>query len=230
MAVEMQPLILNMKENIIATFMAAIFVTGQPTLALQSPVPTVQEHVISEHAMSLETRYAVKSVNDVFKDNILLTLAYMTGKVTKPTDINWEELRKPATYEVTLNPGEVFAFHDDVLPEYKGKTIKTTNSHYNAAEGFRTDGYLYGDGVCHLASLINWAASGSGLKVEARVRHDFAPVPEVPREYGTSIYATGGASATGEMQNLYIENTLDHAVKLVFAYDGTSLKVKVVEK
>ena len=47
-----------MKENIIAAIMATIFVTGQPTMGVQSPVPAVQEQVISERVMSLETRYA----------------------------------------------------------------------------------------------------------------------------------------------------------------------------
>ena len=219
-----------MKENIIATMMAALFVTsGQPT-----PVPTVQpvvhEQVVSTRSMSLANRYPVKSVSDVFRDNILLTIYYMTGKVSDPSQIKWDEIRKPMHAELTLQPGEVFAFHDDVLPQYRGKTIKTTKSHFNGAEGFLSDGYLYGDGVCHLASLINWAARDAGLNVTSLVNHNFANVPEVPREYGVSIYATGGNSATGQAQNLYIENNKDRPVTFVFDYANENLTVKVTEK
>lgn len=218
-----------MKENLIATMMAALFVTsGQPT-----PVPTAQpavhEQVVSSRSMSLATRYAVKSVNDVFRDNILLTIYYMTGKVSNPSQINWEEIRKPMHAELTLQPGEVFAFHDDVLPQYRGKTIKTTHAHFNASEGFLSDGFLYGDGVCHLASLINWAARDAGLNVTTLVNHNFAHIPEVPREYGVSIYATGGNSSVGEAQNLYIENTKDHPITFVFDYVNDVLNVTIKE-
>lgn len=219
-----------MKDQIITTIMAAMFmVSGQPTPGVQSPVPAVQEKVIGERSMSLETRYANQWVNDVFKDNILLNVAYISGKVSKASDINWDEIRKDSTSEIILNPGEVFAYHDDVLPEYQGKTIKTQPSRFGASDGYRSSGLLYGDGVCHLASLINWAARDAGLTVVSKVNHDFANIPEVPREYGTSIYATGGKSINGQMQNLYIENTKDHPVRIVFTYADKVLKVSIEE-
>jgi hypothetical protein len=217
-----------MKDHLIATIMAAIFIgSGQPKeIALAQPT-VVQEQVLAQRAMSLDTRYGVKSVNDVFKDNILLTIEYMSGKVTNPSQINWDEIRKPSRYELTLNPGEVFAFHEDVLPEYKGKTIKTTHAHFDGAQGFRSDGYLYGDGVCHLASLINWVARDAGLKVVAPVNHNFAKIPEIPSEYGTAIYTAPGESSASEMQNLYVENNKDRPVHLIFDYSNNTLTVTV---
>lgn len=185
------------------------------------------EHLTAEHTMSLDKRYANSFVNEVFKDNILLTLSYLSGKVTDSKNIDWNEVHKPFTYEVVLNPGEVFAFHGDVLPEYRDKIIKTTGANFGAGQGFRSSGYLYGDGVCHLASLINWAATDAGLKVDARVNHDFAVIPEIPREYGTSIVNTGQASLTGQMQNLYVENTFETPVSLVFTYVNDELTVAV---
>jgi len=81
--------------------------------------------------------------------------------------VNWNEVEAFTSYEVVLKPGEVFAFHEDVLPQFNHKVIKTTHTHFNSQEGFKSDGYLIGDGVCHLASLINWAAKDAGLKVTA---------------------------------------------------------------
>jgi len=182
---------------------------------------------LAERSFSLENRYGDKFVNDVFKDNILLALAYASGKVTSPKNIDWDLVREPFKFEFTLNPGEVFAFHDDILPEYNGKVVKTTNAHFNYQDGFKSDGYLYGDGVCHLASLINWAARDAGLKVDSRVNHNFANIPEVPREYGTSIVTTGTPSLNAQMQNLYVENTFDQPVRIVFDYKDSILTVSV---
>src|SRR6266498_4435542 len=112
---------------------------------------SVSRDLLAKQEMSLSKRYANPTVNDVFKDNILLTLAYLSGKVQNSHQISWDALHKPTTYELVLQPGEVFAFHNDVLPQYVGKKITSTNAHFNGAEGFRSDGYLYGDGVCHFA-------------------------------------------------------------------------------
>ena len=48
---------------------------------------------LSSKTISLETRYQVPSVNQVFKDNILLTLNYMSGTVRGKNDINWENVK-----------------------------------------------------------------------------------------------------------------------------------------
>jgi hypothetical protein len=218
------------KKLLIALFLAvlAIAVPVHRTLSEERIVsPVAKTEVLAERHMSLNNRYPVKSVSDVFKDNILLSLAYVSGKVKRPADIKWDKVTANSRYEMVLQPGEVFAFHDDVLPQYKGKKLKTVTADFGAADGYKTDGYLYGDGVCHFASLIHWAAQDAGLKVVSPVNHDFAHIPEVPREYGTSIYTTEAPSYTSEMQNLYVENTFDTPVKIVIEYTDPILKVTV---
>lgn len=181
----------------------------------------IKKEVLAEHAISLSDRYKVPSVNSVFRDNISLNLAYLSGTVKTPSDINWDTLHKPQSYEFVLQPGEVFAYHDDIAPEFQGKTVKIQNSHFSAADGYRSSGLLYGDGVCHFASLINWVATDAGLKVVAPVRHDFAVIPGIDRIYGTSIYSGD------QRQNLYIENTSDKQVKFVFMYENDTLTLRI---
>ena len=223
---------MNMKNKIIITIVTLLFMLGLQGMmfttdrAFSSGAQAPLVAPLASHVMPLGDRYPVPSVNEVFRDNILLTLHYMSGTVST-NQINWDEVRKPYRYEFTLKPGEVFAYHDGVLPEYQGKKIKTTNAHFNAQEGFVSDGYLYGDGVCHFASLMTWVARDAGLKVEARVRHDFANVPDVPREHGTSIFADPGESFNEQNQNLYIENNLDKDVKFVFEYKDGGLTFSV---
>ena len=74
-------------------------------------IPAINEHVIAQKEMPLNDRYPVKSVSDIFKDNILLNLAYMNGKVTKASDIKWDEITKPFKFEFRLEPNKTFAFH-----------------------------------------------------------------------------------------------------------------------
>src|SRR3989344_5280618 len=122
--------------------------------------------ILGEKQYSMENRYPVKSVNEVMKKNILLNLAYINGTVTKKSDIDWSKITSSFHFEKTLKPGEIFAFHDIVSQEYSGKIAFSSNSNFGSADGYVTDGYLYGDGVCDLASLINWAALSAGLKTE----------------------------------------------------------------
>lgn len=151
----------------------------------------------------------------------------MGGGVKEKKDIKWEDIEKPLRYEFILEPGQEFAFHDQILPEYSDNVVKTTNAHFNYQDGFKSDGYLMGDGVCHLASLIYWVAHDAGLSVYAPSNHNFASIPDVPKEYGVAIYALPGAFETSARQNLYITNSFDEPVIFVFAYDGTNLTVSV---
>lgn len=185
-------------------------------------------HVLGDAQFSLANRYGNTFVSDVFADNILLTLAYMRGTVNGSVD--WNAVRAPFVYSITLKPGEVFAFHEDVLPQFEGKVVKTTNAHFGSQEGFKSDGYLVADGVCHLASLINEAATRAGLTVVAPTNHDFAVIPEVDRKYGTAIYFMPGQKGTNEMQNLYVQNNKTVPVTLTFTHKGTSLDVQVTEE
>lgn len=196
------------------------------TLNQVSPVPA-PNYVIASHEISLENRYPVKSVSDVFKDNILLNLAYMRGTVQDKKNINWDEVKKPFHYEFKLDPQKTFAFHDDVLPEYKDSLVKTTQAHFNAADGFKTDGYLFGDGVCHLASLIYWVAKEAGLDAKAPTNHDFMAIPEIDKQYGVSIYSNPFSKDSNAQQNLYITNNTDKAVIFYFDYADDKLRVSI---
>lgn len=209
----------------IATGAAGVAATQNPPMAVLGS----KAEVLAEKSFSLQKRYGDTFVNDVFRDNILLTLAYMDGKVKMASDINWEDIEKPQEFALTLKPGEVFTFHEDVLPSYKDKTIKPTNAHFNAQDGFKFSGLYFGDGVCHIASLIYWAAIEAGLEVERPVNHNFAPIPEVPKEYGVSIYYMPGTPDANAQQNLYITNSRDADIRFVFDYDGKILRVRIVE-
>lgn len=201
-----------MRKNLVSfVFLGLSFL--QPFEALLPTVPVA----VAEKSLDLTTRYPDPYVNEVFRDNILLTLHYLAGDVGK---------REPFEVSFTLAPGEVFAFHEDVLPEFEGKVAKTTGAHFNWQQGFKSDGWLVGDGVCHLATLMNWVASEAGLRVVSPVNHDFLPVPGVPREYGTSIFWIPDGGWRSHNQNLYIENTLDYPVK--FTFKVTSVEVELV--
>ncbi|MDD5416211.1 MAG: VanW family protein [Candidatus Daviesbacteria bacterium] len=191
--------------------------------------PFTGQYLLAQKEMSLTNRYADKFVNNVFKDNILLNLAYLGDKVTSSKDIKWDEIAKPFQYEFKLEPKKTFAFHSDVQAKFQNSLVKTTNAHFNAQEGFKTDGYLFGDGVCHLASLINWAAREAGLEVEAPTNHNFANIPDVPKEYGVSIYSNPWSRGSNALQNLYITNNKTKPVAFRFAYQDNKVKVSVVE-
>ncbi len=193
-----------------------------------SLMPTHQPQVLASHTISLDNRYPVKSVSDVFKDNILLTANYLNG-LPKTRTPNWEEVRKSATYSFVLQPNEVFAFHEDVYPEFKGKIARTTTAHFNGLEGFKSDGYLMGDGVCHLASLIYWSAKDANLIAIAPTNHNFAVIPQVPREYGVAIFDNPGNPSASANQNLYITNNKTKPVEFKLIFDGVNLTSEISE-
>lgn len=187
----------------------------------------IEKTFLAEQTMDLSIRYPEPYINGVFKDNILLNLAYLSGKVQNAAQVNWDEIRKSSSYEFTLQPGEVFAYHDGVLPQFEGRVTKIGGSHFGGEDGYRSSGYLYGDGVCHFATLINWTAQSAGLQVTAPTNHNFAPVPGVDPIYGTSIYYAYGQPEVSGMQNLYVENTYEYPVTIHFTAEGNSLKVSI---
>ena len=187
-----------------------------------------QKHLAAQQ-ISLEKRYNDTFVNGIFKDNILLNLSYLGGKVTKKEDINWENINKPYSYSFTLLPGKTFAFHEDVLPQYKDTLVKTTNAHFNYDDGFKFSGLLVGDGVCHFASLIYWAAKEAGLEAYAPTNHNFAVIPEIDREYGVSIYKMPGQINANAMQNLYVTNNKSKPIAFEFDYKDGELKLSISE-
>lgn len=185
---------------------------------------------LSSKTMRMDNRHPSPYANDVYKDNILLAISYMTGQTKPGQAVNWDAVRAPRTVRSTLPTGKTFAFHDGVLPEFKENLAGSTNAHFGGNEGFKSDGYLMGIGVCHLSSLIGWAAKDAGLNVVAPTNHDFAMIPEVPREHGVAIYSTPDNPATGATQNLYITNTSASDIAFEFTYDGTVLAIAILSQ
>ncbi len=190
-----------------------------PNLEMIWPIP--REEILAEHVLDLDERLPDSETgNEVFKYNILLALKYIEGNT---------DLSDSFTTEVELQPGEVFAFQENLLPEFENKTVKTGWTKYIAQEGYKPLAGLYGNGVCHLASLINWVGSDAGLKVTAPANHNFWPVPGVPKEYGTSIRYLVDNGWKTKNQNLYLENTFDYSVKLVFEASDEEIDLRVVK-
>lgn len=175
--------------------------------------------VLASHQFSLENRYDNEFVNGVFRDNILLTLRYLANPDLTKAAIDWDEVGKPFHTEFTLETGEGFAFHDQTLADYSARVVKTTNAHFIASEGFKSDGNLIGDGVCHLASLIYWVAKDAGLTASSPSNHNFAKINDVPKEYGVGILSPN------PLGNLYVVNSLEFPVTFSFDYDGQTLTV-----
>lgn len=201
-------------------------------LFIQFSIPDIennlaQSYLVSSREISLEERYEDSFVNNVFKDNILLNLAYLRKEVAKKENIDWKKIKKPFNYKFDLEVNKTFAFHEDVLPQYKNPVSVTTNSHFNFQEGFKSDGYLAGDGVCHLASLIYWVAKEAGLEAYAPTNHDFAVIPEIAREYGVSIYNMPGNPNSNALQNLYVTNNTLSPITFQFSFDGQILRFSI---
>jgi len=180
---------------------------------------------LASHEFSMGYRYEDPWISEVFRDNILLTLAYMRRVVQKGEAVNWLAVKEPFHWDLDVQPGAVVTYHANVLPKYEGTAIPLTTVYFNGAEGFRSDGYLVGDGTCQLASLLSWVARDAGLTVEAPVNHDFAAIPEVPKEQGVSIYSHPTNRARSATQNLYIQNDFSRVVRFAFHYDGATLRI-----
>lgn len=204
--------------------MLPIFSFGDLLSPLQPQNPP-----LSTHEMSLENRYPNPYVNQVFKDNILLNLYYLRGNLLTRQP-NWDEVRKPFEYEFILQPNQTFSYHDDILEKYAGRVSKTTNAHFNSYEGFRSSGYLFGDGVCHLASLIYWVAKDANLEAEAPTNHNFRNIPDISKEYGVSIYSNPYSQLSHSRQNLYITNNKTKPISFKFEYDGQKVRVSISQQ
>lgn len=201
----------------------------QPTSSAELKLQARARTELSSRSMSLDKRYGYDLPENVYKDNILLNLAYLSGKVESSKDINWEALDQPFTMTFSLEPGQRFAYHDIIADEYKDNVAVTAHTNFGAGDGYKFEGGLYGMGVCHLASLIHWAALDAGLESIAPSNHDFYPIPEIPKEYGVAVYASPDSVAASANQNLYIKNNLDSKVTFEFNYDGVNLKTTVLK-
>lgn len=184
--------------------------------------------LLASKSISLENRAANKAVNEVFKENILLTASYLQAKNPK-NEPDWQAVTQPFTYDFSLKPGETFAYHDTALPKYAQTVIKTTNSHFGPSQGFKSDGYLMGNGVCHFASLLYWAAKDAGITAEAPVNHDFAAIADIDKKYGVAIYVDPANPSVSAQQNLYIQNNQAESITFRISYDGSDLRVQVLK-
>lgn len=188
----------------------------------------INNQVLAEDSMNLENRYPISAVNLVMKENILLALAYMSYPNLKVMSAPLV-IKKPMHVEMRLHSGEVFAFHDKILPEYAKKVTVTGNAHFNSMEGFKSDGYLVGDGVCHLASLMYLTAHNAGLLVDAPTNHDFALIPDIPKKYGVSIYTSPFNHSGSARQNLYITNPYPEDIQLVIDARESLVTIKILK-
>lgn len=216
-----------MNRSKIFSIIILLFLTIMPLAPIQADPPShAPVQTISSRIMGMTNRHPVPAANEVYKDNILLTISYLVGETKQGTEIDWDAVRRLGTRRFIVPTGRTFAFHDSVLPQYANRLAGSTNAHFGGHEGFKSDGYLMGTGVCHLASLIGWAAKDAKLDVVAPTNHDFAAIPDIPREHGVAIYSIPN-SAAGAAQNLYVTNTLGHDVVFELHYDGLALSATV---
>lgn len=187
--------------------------------------------VLSEKSLSLTNRYPNPWVNEVFVDNMVLTLHYLKSDIPKPPvdEASWKKIKEPFTVSFRLKPGQTFAFQDSAYPEFKDKVVKTTKATFNLQQGFRSSGFLVGDGVCQLASLINWTAREAGLEVLSPTNHDFALIPDVPKKFGTSIFYLPDNPLGNARQNLYITNNKDKEIAFNFTVTQDRLSLTILE-
>lgn len=205
-------------QDLVISLYALLTVQSQTAQQVQLLPQSPRLEVLASQSYSLKNRYQTESVNTVFADNILLTLSYMSGTTKMGEKVDWEKVRQPNRFHFVLEPGKSFAFHDQVIKEYQDSVVQTTNAHFIWDEGFKSDGWLVGDGVCHLASFINVVAQEAGLEVTAPTRHDFATIPDVEKSFGTSIYFMPGDANLSSKQNLYVKNNTSKPIALVFEH------------
>jgi len=186
-------------------------------------VVNTQKTLASEY-LDLDYRYPVETTSQGFKSNILTSLYYFSrieaGDSEK--DNPNAENDVPKLFSIKLNPGEVLAFQDNIPEEYTKYTVKTQKSYYRASEGYNLTAGLWGNGVCHLATLMNWVATEAGLQVNAPTRHDFAKIPGTDPKYGTSI-----STRSPKVQNLYIKNNQGFPVEFKFMILGNMLNLSI---
>ena len=207
------------KETVFKLVVAVSLVLA-PARTFLSPLAETQEVVLVEHNLDLTNRAKNEYTNEIFVDNILLSLHHLNSE-EKTSVVDWEQINQPFEVSFTLEPGAIFAFHDTTYPEFSDPAV-TMNTEFSRQEGYKVLAGLAGNGVCHLASLMNLTAQEVGLEVVAKVKHDFVPIPEMPRENGTSI------RTFDKNQNLYIKNTFEEPVIFSFSADKEKVNLKIL--
>ncbi|MEK7611431.1 MAG: VanW family protein [Patescibacteria group bacterium] len=186
------------------------------------------QEVRSHETLDLTQRHGNRAINAGYGDNIRLYLHYLKGDAPQ-LENNWTKIREPFSFNLTLAPGQVLAFHPAVLPELRNKTVFFADTNLSASDGYRAVDGLWGKGVCDIASFLNMAATKAGLKVTAKTNHDFAPISGVDRRYGTSIYYDPSENLSSQKQNLYLENTRLNPLTIMFSVGETNVEIVVVE-
>mgnify|MGYP001607814276 CR=1 FL=1 len=211
-----------MWNTILATVLSVFIATGS--------AQGVATRQLAGHEISLDKRvYNAPWMSNIFKENILLTIAYGRKIVAEGKPVDWDKVNKPFHYSFELEPGKVFSFTNMIDPKYTSVAQPWNQIHYYTSEGYLSDGILIGDGVCHLASLMNWVAKDAGLQVEAPTNHNFAAIPEISKENGVAIYYDPNNLSVSSKQNLYIKNNKNVPVQFVFDFDETNLTFSIEE-
>ena len=211
------------------TLIASVLSTSlllTPATGVISPVAGLSaqimenETILSSESMDLTSRYPVESIGTGFAENILIALSYFASEDEEGKEI------LPDSFSLVLRPEDVFAFHKKgVLSEFKDSKIVSQESDFTTNYGYKVVAGLGGNGVCHLASLINKAALKAGLEVVAPVNHNFASIPGIEKEYGVSI-STRNAP---DRQNLYIKNSFEYPVEMRFVVTDNVLTVEILQ-
>lgn len=183
---------------------------------------TEENQVLAEGILDLNNRSSNHFLNEIYKYNILLALWRLPLNDLRSFKEN--NLRV-----FVLEPNAVFAFHEILLDEFKNRKVISLGSRFAANEGFKSSGVLVGDGVCHLASFINWIGQKAGLSAKAPVSHNFQAISGVPKEYWVSI-KYDPFNSNSSRQNLYLSNNFPFAVKFQFLIkeDG-KIELKIIK-
>jgi vancomycin resistance protein YoaR len=206
-----------MTDLILSSLLSASLLLAQPGI-LNAPIAGVtgqlveRSYLLASESLDLNRRAPAESVNEGFKENILIAV---------------DHLKKVNGGILVLQPGEVFAFHKNISPRFQGEKIIAQESGFGIKDGYKVIAGLPGNGVCHLASLMNKTSHQAGLEVVSEVNHDFAQIPGIEREYGTSIYFMPGGGGSSAAQNLYIKNNKSFPVEFIFDLNGNQLQFAI---
>jgi len=94
----------------------------------------VFEPVLASETLDLSYRFSEPSVSEGFKQNILIAVGYLIKNGN-----------------IVLQPGEVFAFHKNILPEFRNEKVITQESGFSVK-----DGYLYVGGLFLAMGSVIW--------------------------------------------------------------------------
>lgn len=217
---------------LLSTWLSPINKTQIPgeNLAAVVSKTQIEQRLLARQTLSLKNRHTNQQINEVFAKNILLNLAYISGEVKNKEKLDWQKVTQAHEFSIVLHPNQVFGYHDHVLPEYEQKLIETPKTYFHAQDGYLSSGYLYGDGVCHLASLLNWTALSAGLETFVPKSHSIAKIPDIDDEYGVSIYVVESDKKSGVNNNLYITNTKQTPIEFKFIYNQERVAIEVYEQ